>query len=126
MERAVEQHYAHVIILPEDLRAQVRAGVESAISEHFELSDELRQQFTKQLDKLDRKENSFLDLAAEEGWPKDKLRTKLTAIREEQQQITRQLKQATSQLETGRQIFLTALELLDNPHELYRTATRPA
>jgi hypothetical protein len=123
MERAVEQHYRYAVILPEDLRAEVRDGVSSAISEHFELSDELRQQFTKQLDKLDRKERYFLDLAAEEGWPKDKLRTKITAIREEQQKITRQLDQATTQLDTGRQIFMCALDLLDNPYDLYRTGT---
>ena len=55
MEQAVERHYKHVVILPEDLKAQIRAGVESATIKHFELSDELRQQFTKQLDKLDKK-----------------------------------------------------------------------
>lgn len=119
MEQAVEQHYAHAVALPEDARNAVRAGVDAAIVEHFELSDELRAQFTAQLDKLDRKESYFLDLAAEEGWPKDKLRAKLTAIREEQAKITRQLDAATSQLETGRQVFLTALELLADPAALY-------
>jgi hypothetical protein len=67
---------------------RVRSSTNSAADrpsslEHFELSDELRQQFTKQLAKLDRKESNFLDLAVEEGWPKDKLRAKLTAIRDE-------------------------------------------
>jgi site-specific DNA recombinase len=65
-------------------------------------------------------ESYFLDLAAEEGWPKDKLREKINSIREERRKITRQLDQTTNQLETGKAIFLTALDLLDDPHALYR------
>jgi site-specific DNA recombinase len=119
MEKAVEQHYAHAVILPPELRAAVRGDIEEAVAEHFELSDDMRATLTKQLDKLDAKESYFLDLAAEEGWPKDKLRAKLTAIRQEQTKLTRQLHAATSQLETGRQVFLTALDLLDDPHAMY-------
>ncbi len=74
------QHYAVYVQLPDDVHTLVRTGVELAISEHYELSEELRGQFTTQLGKLDRKESYFLDLAAEEGWPKDKLRVKLQAI----------------------------------------------
>ncbi|MEC3976233.1 recombinase family protein [Amycolatopsis sp. H20-H5] len=120
MEKAVEQHYTHAVILPEDLRANVRAGVEAAVANHFELSDDMRGQFTRQLEKLDRKENYFLDLAAEEDWPKDKLRSRITAIRDEQKKIRRQLEAAATQLETGRQVFLTALDLLDDPHGMYQ------
>lgn len=119
MEKAVEQRYAHAVILPEDIRAKVREGVQAAVDEHFELSDDMRVQFMRQLEKLDNKENYFLDLAAEEGWPKDKLREKINGIRDDRKKITRQLEAATSQLETGRQVFLTALKLLDDPHALY-------
>jgi hypothetical protein len=70
MEQAVEQHYAHAVILPDDMKATVRAAVQAAIDEQFSLTDEMREQFTRQLDKLDSKESYFLDLAAEEGWPR--------------------------------------------------------
>ena len=120
MEQVVAEHYAVAVRLPEEVRTAVRAGVQAAMSEHYELSEELREQFTAQLEKLDRKESYFLDLAAEEGWPKDKLRAKIQAIRDDQTKLTRQLAQATNQLETGRQIFLHALDLLDNPHEMYQ------
>ena len=121
MEKLITQHYQTAVaqLLPEEVRAKVRAGVNAATSEYFELSDELRAQFDSQLDKLDRKESYFLDLAAEEEWPKDKLKVKLTAIRDEQGKIRRQLDQATNQCETGRTIFLTALALLERPGELY-------
>jgi Recombinase zinc beta ribbon domain len=120
MEEAVEQHYTHTVILPADFRATVRAGVAAAVSDHYELSDDLRAQFTQRLEKLDNKESYFLDLAAEEGWPKTKLREKIDSIRGERQKITRQLDQTTSQLDTGRQVFTTALDLLDDPSALYR------
>jgi hypothetical protein len=74
----------------------VRTGITEAVAEQFELSDEMRATFTTQLDKLDRKESYFLDLAAEEGWPKDRLRVRLDGIRHEQAQLTRQLDAASS------------------------------
>ncbi len=119
MEEAVEKHYAHAVILPEDTKVKVREAVQAAIDEQFSLTDEMRDQFTRQLEKLDSKKSYFLDLAAEEGWPKDKLREKINGIRDERTKITRQLQTVTNQLETGRQVFLTALELLDDPHALY-------
>src|SRR6266496_4834743 len=66
------------------------------------------------LEALDTKEHYFLDLAAEEGWPKDKLRVKIDAIRSERKSIKHSLDQAEHQLDAGRQVFYRALELLDN------------
>jgi hypothetical protein len=83
MEQAIEQHYAHAVILPPDIRAKVREAVQTAVDEQFSLTDEMRDQFARQLEKLDSKESYFLDLAAEEGWPKDKLRDKINSIRDE-------------------------------------------
>src|SRR6266511_1559866 len=123
MEQAIVQHYqavAESITLPPELRAKIRAGVTAAVADQYELSDDLRDRFNRQLDKLDRKESYFLDLAAEEDWPKDKLRTKLNTIRLERKQITRQLEAAANQLDTGKQVFIAALDLLDDPAELYR------
>jgi hypothetical protein len=54
--------------------------------------------FASQLERLDRKEHYFLDLAAEEGWPKDKLREKITAIRAERTQIQRGIETTEHQL----------------------------
>jgi hypothetical protein len=65
------------------------------------------------------KESYFLDLAAEEDWPKDQLRDKLAAIRTERKQVIHQLDGAGKQLDAGRAVFTAALDLLDNPAELY-------
>lgn len=120
MEQAVEQHYA-TIKLDSDFIATVRAGVDDAASSHCELDAELRDQFSKRLDALDSKENYLLDLAAEEGWPKDKLRSKIAAIRTERKTITDRLNHANRQLEIGRDLLHQALDLLANPHAMYRS-----
>jgi hypothetical protein len=119
MEQAVEAHYGHAVRLPDDFRAKVRALVEAAVATSHNLTDEMRNQYTRRLAKLDAKESYFLDLAAEEGWLKDTPRSKIETIRQERKQIRRELDQAEQQLDTGRAIFHRALELLDDPQALY-------
>src|SRR5439155_27319187 len=60
-----------------------------------------------------------VDLASEEGWPKEKLREKISAIRRERSDIERSLEDAKQQLDAGRAVFYTALHLLDNPAGIY-------
>jgi site-specific DNA recombinase len=119
IEEAVEEHYGRAVVLPADFRAEVRAGVDAALAQNFTLSDSLRKQYRNRLEALDRKEDYFLDLAAEEGWPKDKLKTKIEDLRRERRSIQRQLDQTEGRLNTGRDIFYRALELLDDPQAMY-------
>jgi len=101
MEAAVAQHYATTAWLPAELRQQVRLAVDAAVASHHGLSDELRASLTAQLAKGERKESYLIDLAAEEDWPKDVLRQKIQAIRDERTRIRRHLEQSTNQLEAG-------------------------
>jgi KaiC/GvpD/RAD55 family RecA-like ATPase len=120
MEQAVEDHYGHAVWLPDDFRTQVRSAVDAAVATNHDLTDEMRDQYTRRLDKLDAKESYLLDLASEEGWPKDKLREKVHAIRQERKQIRHELDQAEQRLDTCRAIFHRALELLEDPQAMYR------
>lgn len=79
----------------------------------------MRDQFTRRLDALDKKESYLLDLAAEEGWPKDKLREKIAAIRTERRDIEHNLTETERQLDTGANTFRKALDLLGNPAQMY-------
>lgn len=90
------------------------------MGDHYELSQELRDSLAKRLTVLDRREDYYLDLAAEEGWPKDRLRARIQVIRNERQDITRSQEQAEHQLTVGQQLFLAALNLLDDPQAMYR------
>ena len=105
--------------LPESYRAEVRAMVDEAARESSGLSDEMREQFTRRLEALDKKESYLLDLAAEEDWPKDKLREKIAAIRTERRDIAHSLAQTETQLDTGANTLRKALALLDTPAQMY-------
>jgi hypothetical protein len=120
IEQAVEDHYGRAVMLPTEFRAEVRTGVDQALKQNHTLSDTMRRRYRDRLDALERKEDYFLDLAAEEGWPKDKLRSKIEGLRKERRDIERSLEQTEGRLKTGRDIFLTALDLLDDPQAMYR------
>jgi site-specific DNA recombinase len=86
------------VTLPHEWLEQARADIDEAVSGSHELSDALRPQYTKRLNTLERQENYFLDLAAEEGWPKDKLRAKIYAIRTERKDIDNTLSQSEQRI----------------------------
>src|SRR5947207_6332065 len=71
MEKAIVRHYRATVAFSADFRADIRALVDEAADEGSTLTDEARQQYEKRLEDLTRKEDYFLDLAAEEGWPKE-------------------------------------------------------
>ncbi|BCB84118.1 hypothetical protein Psuf_014310 [Phytohabitans suffuscus] len=119
MEEAIEHYYAAKVRVPEAFLSEVRSMVDEAVATDHSLTDDMRKQFARRLQTLDKQENYFLDLAAEEGWPKEKLREKLQAIRTERSSIQRNLDNAAQQLATGRDMFYRALDLLARPAELY-------
>jgi hypothetical protein len=121
MEATIERYYAARIRLPEDFQAEIRALVDEAVADNFSLTDEMRAQYQRRLEALDKKESYLLDLAAEEGWPKEKLREKIASTRKEREQIEAELSDARKQLDTGKGVFYKALELLNRPAELYAT-----
>lgn len=57
---------------------------------------------------------------AEEGWPKDKLRAKLDALRAEREDIRRTLDTSADRLDQGQGVFRDVLALLDEPEALYK------
>jgi site-specific DNA recombinase len=122
LEEAVARYYDDVLVLDPDWLTEVGDGVDAAVQSHRGLSDDLREQYMKRLAALDRKESYFLDLAAEEGWPKDKLRSKIDDIRQESAGIRKTIEAADARLDVGRQIFHDALALLDQPSRAYRQA----
>lgn len=126
MEELVERYYQAKIYLPDDIRAEIRHMVDEAAQASSTLTTDMRDQLAKRLEALDKKETYFLDLAAEEGWPKEKLRQKLNEVRTERQSIQRELDEAESVFETSKSIIDQALKLLDRPADFYREAMTPA
>jgi site-specific DNA recombinase len=119
LEEAVARHYGNVLTLDPASIEKVARAVDAAVADNREIPTELREQYDKRLEALDRKEGYFLDLAAEEGWPKDKLRAKIEAVRHEAAGIKQTIERADQRQELGRQIIHDALALLEDPHIAY-------
>src|SRR5262249_6776841 len=119
MEDAVVSHYRTSVQLPAEFLADVRAMIDAASEEDLDLTTERRDLLQTRLATLGKKETYYLDLAAEEDWPKDKLREQLRAIRAERDDIQRSLTAAEDQVNVGKAIYGRALDLLANPGELY-------
>ena len=119
MESAVAAYYGDAVNVPAEWIAEVRAEVDQAVDANHALSETLRAQHTKRLDELDRKEDYLLDLAADQGWPKDKLRAKIDAIRSTRTDIEDTLARSAQQLDRGRDVFHAALALLAEPQQAY-------
>ena len=121
VEGAVLNHYA-TVTFPDEFKAAVSARLDEALAYDLGSTQAVRERLEDRLAALDTKESNLLDLAADGDLPKDKIREKLIAIRDERAGIRRDIQRLDAELETGRAVFMLALALLDQPQELYRQA----
>jgi Recombinase zinc beta ribbon domain len=121
VSRAVERHYAG-IRLSQDFRDRVRAQLDDVLKHELAGLSAVKQRLRERLARLDRQEDQYLELIGDPGWPQAKLKQKLAAIEQSRTEIERQLRDATSSLDTGRRFFLLALDLLGDPQACYRQA----
>jgi site-specific DNA recombinase len=121
VEQAVLDHYATVSFSAE-FKTAVRARLDEALAEDLGSTQAVRERLGARLAALDTRESNLLDLAADGELPKEKIKEKLIAIRDERASIQRDVLRLDAELEVGRQVFRLALDLLDQPRELYRQA----
>jgi site-specific DNA recombinase len=121
VEEAVVDHYA-TVSFSEEFKAAVRAKLDEALAYDLGSTQAVRERLEDRLAALDTKESNLLDLAADGDLPKDKIREKLIAIRDERTGTRRDIQRLDAELETGRAVFMLALAMLDQPQELYRQA----
>jgi site-specific DNA recombinase len=100
----------------------LRARLDEALAEDLGSTQAVRQRLGARLAALDTRESNLLDLAADGEIPKEKIKEKLIAIRDERASIQRDTLRLDAELEVGRQVFGRALDLLDRPKELYQQA----
>jgi site-specific DNA recombinase len=121
LEDAVLAHYA-TVVFPSEFKTAVRESLDEALARDEGATRSIRERLTASLGALDSKEDNLLDLAADGEMPKEKIKIKIAEIRDERDSIRRELDKLDSELEVGRQVFSLALDLLDQPQELYRQA----
>ena len=119
IEAAVERHFATIRLSAEFIATMRRQLDDAMLLEQSGLAD-LKKRLTARLGQLDTKEDGFLDLIGDPDWPKAKIQKKLAVIAAERSQIEAQLADTTNQLDTGRQFFSLALELLTDPQGFYQ------
>ncbi|MGH8694467.1 MAG: recombinase family protein, partial [Burkholderiales bacterium] len=122
VEHAVTEHYSQISISEQHRKALENLAASTA-EDSQQTTTNLRALLRAQLTELDRQEDRFLDLIGDPEWPQDKIKARLQTVRESKQRITHQLKGTIDDLEPGRAVLLAALELLDQPRDLYDAAT---
>ena len=125
VEQAVRDHYA-TVRLAQDYRDRIKASIREAAASKRATGVQMRQRLQQRLEDLGHREDRYLDLYGEGNLPKDKLHERLTAIHNERDNLQRQLEQMQGELDTGRAILTSAVDLLDNPQAIYDEAKTPA
>jgi site-specific DNA recombinase len=121
VEAAVLRHHA-TIVLPANFAERVRAKLDETLADQERGARLLGQQRTAALNALEDRKENLLDMAADPAVPKEKLRQRLRAIGEEREKLTEELARSETGLATGAAVVRAALELLDDPAEMYRQA----
>jgi site-specific DNA recombinase len=121
-ENAVLRHYV-TLVLPEGFAERVRHVLADALADEQRSARLMRDHLTKRLRELDAKEENLLDLVADGGSVASKVRSRLTAIATERERCRGELVDQGPQLAAGASLLRAALELVDDPQELYRQTT---
>ena len=119
VEDAVTLYYGS-IRFTEQFAMSVRAKLHETLDDQTMAAKLLRDQIAEHMAKLDRQEDNLLDLASDTAGPKDKVRARLRKIRAEREKLAEQLEHADDRLEVGAAVIEAALDLLNDPEELYR------
>jgi len=119
VENAIAAHY-DLLPVPEDFADAVRAELETTMADQQRLTRELHTTLTKQLTKLEAREERLIDLAADGVLTRAKIQQRSNAIHLERARIQTQLANTGNQLALGAQRLRESLDLVADPARLYR------
>ncbi len=119
VEDAVVRHYA-TLKFPPEITDVVRQHIAEVMADDNQAEELHRAQLQTELNRLDRQEENLLDLAAEGEVPAPKVRARLNAIASQRNKLGLELDRTANGLAVGAAVIHGALDLLDNPEELYR------
>jgi site-specific DNA recombinase len=123
-EKAVLRHYVS-LRLPDGFAERVREVLAATLADEEHSVRLVHEHLTKRLAELEAKEDNLLDLLADGGAIAAKVRTRLLAIGEERERVKNELSEQGPLLEAGAGLIEAALDLLDDPQELYRQTSDP-
>ncbi len=122
IEQAVEKHYKTLALRPEFTSA-VRTLMKAAIDDQIGTQRMLQEQTKSQLARLAAQEDNLIDLAADGGIDTSRVRAKLRDIARQRNELEAELNSVTDDIRPGMAYIEAHLDLLKDPHELYRFAS---
>lgn len=122
VEDAVIDHYRTIRLAP-DFVAAVKAGLDEIIRDQQRVQEALRRDLVNQLNQLEVKADNLVDLVAASGLASARAAARVREIEAEREIITERLKGVVDDVSMGVQSILGWLELLRDPHELYKNAS---
>ncbi|MFL6072786.1 MAG: recombinase family protein [Mycobacteriales bacterium] len=124
IEQAVLEHYA-TVVFSEEFRAEVAAKLDEEMAADLANTAKARKALATRLVELERKEDEYFSLVGNPAWPREKLTAKMTEVQEERDRVAADLAKLEGEVQVARDIFLSALELLRRPQELYARLEPP-
>ena len=121
VEEAIEQHYPRLQV-PEDFATAVREQLGAALANEQQLVRDTHDKLTKQLAKLEAREQRLIDLAADGLLSRSKIMERSNAIQIERGRIQARLADTSAELAVGAERLLRCLDLVSDPVRLYRDA----
>jgi site-specific DNA recombinase len=122
VEDALQEHYK-TIRLSADFIDAVKGLIEQTMADQSLAQTVLRDQTTKQLERLATQEDNLLNLAADGELDTARIRVKLRELARRRTELEGQLANVQSDLAPGAAYIDMFLQLLERPDELYRQAS---
>ncbi|MEV0772767.1 recombinase family protein [Nocardia salmonicida] len=122
VEEAVVEHYKTIAFSP-DFIARMKIALDQMLAESDAAQRLYRKQLQDQLKELEIKETNLIELAADGTMPQARIKTRLTEIGREREKLQTELSGVVLELTTGVEFLTACLELMRNPHELYRQSS---
>jgi DNA invertase Pin-like site-specific DNA recombinase len=125
VEEEVVRHYA-TVRLSDEFRTFMTDRADTALADTTATRNQVRRQLTKRPNELTAKEEHFFDLVGHPDWPQEKLSQRMRQVAEESARLRAQCEAADVDLSAGREVVTELCELLADPQELYRRASKKA
>ncbi|QLY34925.1 recombinase zinc beta ribbon domain-containing protein [Nocardia huaxiensis] len=122
VEEAVVEHYKTIAFSPEFISA-MQLALDQMLAENEMAQRLYRKQLQDQLKDLETKETNLIELAADGELPQAKIRSRLTEIKREREKLEADLVDVRLDLSASAKYLTTCLELLRDPHRLYKAAS---
>ena len=121
VEDAITRNY-RTLRVPDGFAADVEQLLETTMADQLQLTREVHEALTKQLAKLDVREERLIDLAADGVLSRTKIQQRSNAIQLERRRIQSSMADTTAELALGAERLRSCLKLVTEPADMYEHA----